>query len=198
MPPLRGGLRGFQAGQTAPSLTLGKRLELPAQRLNEYRTNLFSELDWEEGQVYSYNLSIQRELFPGTKLKVGYVGNQGRHIRNYRGYNGAMPEGYVVPLAGGGAATTSDPLTAPPRSWVPGDTEERGWSGQQARRPYPQVPPQQSSHPDGNTYYSSLQIKLERRLRDGLATSMGYTWSRAMALNYIGEWASGVGFRFSF
>ena len=191
---VRGMLEGFQPPQTeVPTLILGKRLELPSQQLSEYRTCYFSELDREEGQVYSYNLSIQHELFPATKLEVGYAGNQGRHLRNFRAFNVALPEGYVVPLIGGGTATmTSDPITAPPRPWIEGATQERTWSGQQARRPYPQVQPDPLNHTDGNSTYNSLQVKLERRFQDGVAVSTGYTWSKAMALNYSGLWGQWV------
>ena len=47
----------------------------------------------------------------------------------------------------------------------------------------------------GNMNYNSLQAKLERRFQDGLALSMGYTWSKAMALNYNGTWGDWRGSR---
>ena len=101
----------------------------------------------------------------------------------------ALPEGYVVPLIDGTLVPmTSDPITAGPRSWIPGDTEDRVWSGQRARRPYPQVVPNVMFRPLGNMYYNSLQAKLERRFHDGVALTMGYTWSKAMALNFSGSW----------
>ena len=193
MAPALGRVRGFRPrGTETPNMTLGRRLDLPAQsQLGEHRTCYHSELDWEEGQVYSFNLSIQHEIFRATKLEVGYTGNQGRHIRNYRAYNMAMPEGYIAPLQGGGTATLiSDPITAAPRPWISGDNRERSWSGQQARRPYPQLQPQAMLRPDGNMYYNSLQVKLERRFQEGLAMSTGYTWAKAMALNYAGEWGT--------
>ena len=184
-------------GTETPDLVLGERLHLPTQaQVGEYRTCYLYELDWEEGQVYSYNLSIQHEIFQGTKLEVGYVGNQGRHIREISPFNVALPEGYVAPLVGGGTATLlSDEITAGPRSWIPGDTAPRSWSGQRARRPYPQVVPQAMLRPHGNMHYNSLQAKLERRFQDGLAMSMGYTWSKAMALNYNGAWGDWSGTR---
>ena len=153
--------RGFET----PTIFTGRRLDLPTQvSLGEYRTCYFSELDWEEGHIYSYNLSIQHEVFQGTKLEIGYVGNQGRHMRGIGPFNVAMPEGYVVPLIGGGTATlTSDPITAGPRPWIPGDTADRVWSGQRARRPYPQVVPDAVRRSDRNSNYNSLQAKLERR-----------------------------------
>ena len=160
----------------------------------EYLTCYFSELDWEEGQIYSYNLSLQHEVFQGTKLEIGYVGNQGRHVRGASPFNVAMPEGYVVPLIGGSTTTlTSDPITAGPRSWIPGDTADRVWSGQRARRPYPQVFPNAVRRSDRSMNYNSLQAKLERRYQDGLALTLGYTWSKAMALNFNGGWGDWSG-----
>ena len=43
--------------------------------------------------------------------------------------------------------------------------------------------------------YNSLQTKLERRFSDGVAISMGYTWSKAMAMNYNGNWGDWSGSR---
>ena len=196
-------------GEAVPSLISGIRLNLPRDtgavnadgiRVNSnYRTCYFSELDWQEGQVYSYNLMIQHELFQGTKWEIGYVGNQGRHIREISPFNVAMPEGYVVPLIGGGTASlTSDSITAGPREWIPAETRGeigREWNGQLARRPYPQVIPNTMLRPHGSMNYNSLQTKLERRFSDGLALSMGYTWSKAMAMNYNGNWGDWSGSR---
>ena len=39
----------------------------------------------------------------------------------------------------------------------------------------------------------SLQAKLERRFQDGVALSLGYTWSKAMALNFAGTWGQWFG-----
>ena len=185
--------RGFET----PTVLTGQRINLPTQRqTNEYQTCYHSELEWQEGQVYSYNLSIQHEIFQATKLEVAYVGNQGRHIREISPFGVAMPEGYVVPLIGGGSAqVTNDPITAGPRAWIPGDTEDRVWSGQRARRPYPQSVINVMLRPHGGTAYNSLQLKMERRFQDGLAISSGYTWSRAMALNYNGTWGDWSGSR---
>src|SRR5262245_39907338 len=37
-------------------------------------------------------------------------------------------------------------------------------------------------------HYDSLQTKVERRFSSGWALSGGYTWSKAMALNFNGNW----------
>jgi len=78
-------------------------------------------------------------------------------------------------------------------SW--GGTDTREWSGQRARRGYPQVFPFPMLRPHGNTNYNSLQMKLERRFQDALAMSSGFTCSKAMALNYNGTWGDWSGSR---
>ena len=74
-------------GAAVPTLISGQRIHLPQNTVQSTQTACwsrattgpayFSELDWQEGQVYSYNLMIQHELFQGTKWEIGYVGNQG-------------------------------------------------------------------------------------------------------------------------
>ena len=163
--PVFGAVTAFRPrGTEVPDLILGERLDLATEtELGEYRTNYFTELDWEEGQVYSYNLSIQHEILTGTKLEVGYVGNQGRHIRELSPFNVALPEGYVAPLVGGETVTlSSDEIIAGPRDWITGDSEPRSWSGQRARRLYPQVVGNMMHRSLGNMYYNSLQAKLAR------------------------------------
>ena len=93
---------------------------------------------------------------------------------------------------------SSDPITAGPREWIPAETRGeigREWNGQLARRPYPQVIPNTMLRPHGSMNYNSLQTKLERRFSDGIAISMGYTWSKAMAMNYNGNWGDWSGSR---
>ena len=51
-------------GTENPAVITGRRLELPAQvAQGEYFTCTLMELDWEEGKIYAYNLSIQHEIF---------------------------------------------------------------------------------------------------------------------------------------
>ena len=62
------------------------------------------------------------------------------------------------------------------------------FTGQKARRPYPQLVANVMMQPDGSMHYDSLQTKVERRFADGWALSSGYTWSKAMGLNFNGNW----------
>jgi hypothetical protein len=46
-------------------------------------------------------------------------------------------------------------------------------------------------------HYDSLQAKVERRFAGGWALTSGYTWSKAMALNFNGNWiGTGAGGRY--
>ncbi len=199
MLPAIGNVRVIQDRGEAPSIQLGTFLDQPSSVItSEYHTCYFSELDWEEGQVYSFNLGIQHEIFPGTKLELGYVGNQGRHIREISPHNIAQPEGRTVPLQDGTPFTaSSDEITYTRAQTGPqfGALSELTWSGQRARRPYPQIVPNTLLKPHGNMYYNSLQAKLERRFQDGVAVTAGWTWSKAMALNFAGIWGDWAGSR---
>ena len=166
-----------------PVITFGQFKNLPTLATSsEYRSCYYNEMDWREGGVYSYNLTIQHEIFRNTMVEVGYVGNQARHLRNVMPLNTALPEGYdkarlidgtPVPISGA-------PVTLPGSSVV--------FTGQRARRVYPQLVPNVMMQPDGSMHYDSLQTKMERRFEAGWALSAGYTWSKAMALNFNGNW----------
>jgi outer membrane receptor protein involved in Fe transport len=176
-----GAVNTVQTRGAAPAVSFGKFKDLPTLAASaEYSTDYHTELDWREGTVYSYNLSIQHELFNGTMLEVAYVGNQGRHLKTTMVQNMAMPEGYdrIVLQNGERLTASSAPVTLPGTNIV--------FSGQKARRPYPQIIANVMYRPDGNTHYDSLQAKVERRFSSGWALSSGYTWSKAMALNHNG------------
>jgi hypothetical protein len=173
----------LQTRGAAPAISFGKFKDLPQLATSaEYRSCYFYEMDWQEGRIYSYNLSIQHELFRGTMVEVGYVGNQARHLRNTKTVNIPFPEGYDrVRLHDG----TPQPISGAAVT-LPGSSSV--FTGQRARRPYPQLVPSILVVPDGSMHYDSFQAKVERRFAAGWALSSGYTWSKAMALNFSGNW----------
>ena len=176
--PFAGRVSEVQARGAAPRIFLGQYLTLPlAAASQEHITDYFYDATFQEGAVYGYSASIQHELAKGSKLEIAYVGNQGRHIRNLRFWNVAMPEGRPVRLLTG--------------EWI------NVTGAQRDRRPYPKVRPNYITTSDGGTYYNALQAKYERQLRNGLAISTGYTWSRAFTLNYPGGYY-GVGTPYEF
>ena len=109
---------------------------------------------------------------PGTKLEIAYVGNQGRHMRSSRGWNVAQPEGKAMFLQ------TGERLVAT--------------GSRQERRPYPQLDGNLTTFFDGSSNYNSLQMKVERNLRNGLSFSTGWTWGAAFITNTHGAYFSGV------
>ena len=199
MRPALANLSNVQKRGDAPAISLGTFTDQPTQvETSEYWTCYFSDNTYEEGQVYSFNLGIQHELFPGTKLEVGYVGNQGRHIREISPHNHAQPLGRPIPLITGETIVMSNDEITYSRGQTGaafGALSEMRWSDQRARRPYPQVVPNTLHKSHGNMYYNSLQAKLERRFQDGIAVSAGWTWSKSMALNFAGIWGDWGGSR---
>jgi hypothetical protein len=90
-------------------------------------------------------------------------------------FNMAMPQGYdKVTLHDGTPQPISSAPVTPPGSTVV-------YTGQTARRPYPQLVANVMMQPDGSMHYDSLQTKVERRFADGWALASGYTWSKAMS-----------------
>ena len=162
--------RGF-----APRLFLGQHRDLPLAKSEEHITSYFYEKGYQPGKLTSFNLSIQHELFPGTRLEVAYVGNQGRHMINRRAFNAAQPEGFVIP---------SDANVNP-------GLELTG--SQKDRRPiFPRVAPNFKSHSDAATNYNSLQVKLDRRFQDQIGFHIGYTWGKSYVGNSGGAYFEGV------
>jgi hypothetical protein len=97
-----------------------------------------------------WNFGIQRQLQANTMVEVAYVATRGSHIYRHRNIN--------VPLPGPGPL----PDRRPYRAIAPGinDIFHRG--------------------SDGDSYYHSLQTKLERRMSNGLMMLVSYTFSKSI------------------
>ena len=115
----RAGQRGSGPRRRRLRIILGNLPESAARRCQstEHVTDYFYDSTYQEGAVYGYSASIQHELVKGTKLEVAYVGNQGRHIRNLRFWNVAMPRR--------------------PASAAPDRRDGSTYGTQRDRRPYP-------------------------------------------------------------
>jgi hypothetical protein len=166
-----------------PTINFGKFKNLPTLAATaEYRSCYYNQMDWKEGKVYSYNLTIQHELARGTMVEVGYVGNQTRGLRNTYPLNMGLPVGYNKARLTDG---TLVPITGAPVT-IPGKNVT--FTDNRTRRLYPQVVGNIQMQPDGSMHYDSFQTKIERRFANGWALISGYTWSKAMALNFNGNW----------
>ena len=169
-----GRVSGVHQRGTNPDLFLGTYRTVPSVAASKIHPPGYQHdpSSSQTGQIYSYNLSIQHELMPGTKLEIAYVGNQGRHMRSSRGWNVAQPEGKAMFLQ------TGERLVAT--------------GSRQERRPYPQLDGNLTTFFDGSSNYNSLQMKVERNLRNGLSFSTGWTWGAAFITNTHGAYFSGV------
>ncbi|PYV12371.1 MAG: hypothetical protein DMG07_17240, partial [Acidobacteria bacterium] len=170
-----GSVTARQTRGTTPLYFIGKFNDLPTvaqfrvQPVNNYLRSAGSS---QSGQIYNYNLSLQREVLRATRLEVAYVGNTSRHMRNVRAWNVAMPAGYPIQLSTG-------------ETLIASGTQEQ-------RRPYPLVGANIMTNFDGLGYYNSLQVKLDRRFQSGLAFTTGYTYGSVFLLNTQGLYFSGV------
>ncbi len=102
-----------------------------------------------------YNLSVQREVLPGTVLEVGYVGTKGTHLLGDVDFN--QP-------------------TLAARLATPGDDAN-------FIRPYSGYGVITDRIPVFTSNYNSLQASLNHRFSKGLTVELGYTWSRLLTTN---------------
>lgn len=123
-------------------------------------SSLFSvPFNLREGKLHSWNFAIQRDLWWGFTAEAAYVGNVGRGILDRLDLNAATALGAGLP----GNDNAARPLfqkygrSASVTTWIPVNTHG----------------------------YNSLQVKVDRRLKQSLLVTTSYTLSRA--INYHDE-----------
>ncbi|MEX2264626.1 MAG: TonB-dependent receptor [Bryobacteraceae bacterium] len=144
----------------------------------------FGGLDFQSPNLYDrtpyvqqWNFNIQKELVSGMLLEVGYSGSKGSSLPSVFGaLNQLTPETLLqgnslltlVPNPFFGAITDpASPLSRP--------TVQRA----QLLRPYPQfniIALEKASI--GSSVYHSMQVRVDRRFRNGLSFLGAYTWSK--------------------
>jgi len=102
-----------------------------------------------------YNISVQREVLPGTVLEVGYVGTKGTHLLGDVDFN--------QPTEASRLATPGDDV-----NFI---------------RPYSGYGAITDRIPIFTSNYNSLQASLNHRFSKGLTVELGYTWSRLLTTN---------------
>lgn len=132
----------------------------------------------------NWNLTIGREITPSMTLEVSYGASSSHHI----GVNGGVGiySDQILPQYESLGALLSQPLTATtlaqaranfPQITMPYSTFE-GSIGQ-AIRPFPQYAGMGDSFAQfGGENYNSLQVKMQRRMTNGLYFLAAYTWSK--------------------
>ena len=115
-------------------------------------------LNFKQGMVQQFNLSLEHELPGSVVLTAGYAGSRSSHI-----------------LVSGLNVNLHSPNACPGGSSpVPGYTFGCGYV-----KPFPTLGNVINANDAGRAHYDSLQIKAETKsARHGLYALLGYTWSR--------------------
>ncbi|MBI2822289.1 MAG: TonB-dependent receptor [Acidobacteria bacterium] len=115
----------------------------------------FDLVEFDSGSVPSimqYNLTLQRELFLGNVLSVSYVGSRGLHLGRFRDPNTAVAE--ILPDG---------------RKFFAPGLQRRNPAWNQAR----------FRALESSSWYNSLQVGFNRRMKEGLQLRTSYTWSHS-------------------
>jgi hypothetical protein len=119
--------------------------------------------------VRQWNVTAEGEILRNTRLRVAYIGNQGRNLDQIRQYNGQMG-GYVW------YATTHQPLPTGAYSSVTGrayDSVTYGTLGVWGKQSY--------------SNFHGMEVELQRRFSGGLAFQWYYVLGNAMKTGSRGE-----------
>lgn len=144
--------------------------------------------------IYQYNFSIQREITPNLLLDVAYVGSQTRHLPAL----GANPtastpdpvsinEVSAADLAKG-SAFLQQRVTNPFTGLLPGSGNNgASVQRQQLLRPFPEFTGiGENAISIGKSWYNAFQMRVEKRLSQGLTFISSYTLSKTMEqLNFL-------------
>jgi hypothetical protein len=132
---------------------------------------------------------VEREVVKDLSVEASFIDNRGVWLESdgLRGYN-QLPAS-VIAQHGLNVTNPADfaLLTQPISSaavaargfTAPYSTFPSGASLAQSLRPFPQFGSVNDQYErDGNTWYDALQIKVTKRMRNGLSGGLGYSWSK--------------------
>ncbi|MFN7948038.1 MAG: carboxypeptidase regulatory-like domain-containing protein [Blastocatellia bacterium] len=130
--------------------------------------------------IQNWSLEVQRELATDLILTVGYVGTNGHHLRSQLQNTNALPTQFLRL----GDLLFAD-ISSPEARAAGINPPYAGFQGSvfQALRPFPQynfINTDCCLENLGNSNYNSLQVKLERRFRQGLNLLAAYTFSKTI------------------
>ena len=126
------------------------------------------------GYLQQWNINIERQLLDGMVIEVAYAGSKGTHLVGGPALN-QLPDQYLSM----GTAALQAQVKNPFYGIIPyGTLAQPTVAAGQLLRPYPQYTGVTASN-DGNrdTVYHSLQVKVEKRFRQGGTVLAAYTWS---------------------
>jgi Carboxypeptidase regulatory-like domain/TonB-dependent Receptor Plug Domain/TonB dependent receptor len=140
------------------------------------RTFMYFDSNIKRNYVYQYNFNIQRQITPSLTLLVGYAGSRAVHNTLE---DDTISE--VLPsFAANGDAYWPCPMAtcAVQSSWIGGLSQFKASSF----GPNPTMGSAGSKGVffEGNSYYNSMQVKVDQRLSHGFQIQGSYTWSKSM------------------
>jgi Carboxypeptidase regulatory-like domain len=127
------------------------------------------------GYLQQWNFNIERQLLDGMVVEVAYAGSKGTHLVGGPALD-QLPDQYLSQ----GTAVLQNQVTNPFYGIIPfGTLAQPKVAYGQLLRPYPQYTGVTASN-DGNrdTVYHSLQVKVEKRFRQGGSVLAAYTFSK--------------------
>ncbi|HMF75855.1 MAG TPA: carboxypeptidase-like regulatory domain-containing protein [Bryobacteraceae bacterium] len=126
--------------------------------------------------MQQWNVNVERELLPGMALEMAYAGSKGTHLVSGGPQLNQLPDQYLSL----GTAVLQRQVPNPFYNLIPfGTLSAPTVAYGQLLRPYPQYNNVAAGN-DGNrdSIYHSLQVKLEKRFRQGGTVLAAYTWSK--------------------
>jgi hypothetical protein len=136
--------------------------------------------------IYSYSLSIQRELAFNTVVDIAYVATLSRHLIQQRNLN-AIPYLTTFQRSAQDASRYAGGVIPAEDANLPQAYRDAGfkYTGANALpvdflRPFPGYGDITFREFVGSSNYHSLQVAINRRFTRGLTFGVAYTWSKAM------------------
>jgi Carboxypeptidase regulatory-like domain len=169
----------FPSGLIQPT---GSKLGLATQAGNAIT---FSDPTRRVPYVWQFSAGFQYEITPGLLLDASYVGSRTRDLQVSRDINQLTAEQLAL-----GTTYLNQSQPNPFFGVLPANTSRGATATTQRRNllvPYPQFTSvTENAQSLGKSWYNSMQIKLEKRLAQGLSILVSYTASKNMeALAYL-------------
>jgi hypothetical protein len=181
---------GFQASPPQGTFPAGIVAQTALHIINPAARGgwMYVDSNIKRNYVYQFNLNIQRQLSPNTTLTIGYAGARAFHNpEKSEGTDTILPT--KAPASVGGFyywPLTSCPLTTPRTIIQPGcptgfqSANIASPTEAQAALLNPTIGNLIGTHFEANSWYDSLQVRLDRRLSHGFTSQVSFTWSKTL------------------
>jgi hypothetical protein len=123
--------------------------------------------NWKDGRSQTWNVTLEREMWSGTAVRLSYIGTHGRDLEQQFEINNREAE-LNYELRTGLAPPANRDLLRPNKDWTFNAINRTGFS---------------------NTH--SAQIEIERRFANGLGFQWYYTFTRSLSTSDAGGFTAG-------